>query len=330
MGHSRPVRQVKHNFDGDLLFSCSDDSLICMYDTFQCARTGTFTNDSACLSFDVTTDSKYLIGASTVTGANIFDVKTGKKLAKVEVPGNFSYHVSLAYGDKQFFVMYRKDKIIYLRLFDVANCLKAAETGDTPKVVKEIKCRPDTHYTHAVWGALNKTIYLSTNTGVLNTVDVASGTFLKNEQVHKQEIFKLFLTHDYTMLFTASRDGTSKLLHPETFEVIREYHYGGKPCRMVTVSPLFDDQDIQKFHCIMAGGIDAKDAAETSGGSTGGFEIQVHSIIFNEKLGEVHGSFGPVHALDFSPDGQSFASGGEDGYVRYHRMPPEYFTKRFD
>lgn len=53
---------------------------------------------------------------------------------------------------------------------------------------------------------------------------------------------------------------------------------------------------------MFAGGIDAKDAAETAE-STGGFEIQLHSIIFNEKLGEIHGSFGPVHALDFSPDG---------------------------
>jgi WD40 repeat protein len=32
-GHSRPVHDVKHNYDGDLLFTSSDDGTICMYDT---------------------------------------------------------------------------------------------------------------------------------------------------------------------------------------------------------------------------------------------------------------------------------------------------------
>lgn len=30
-GHERPVRMVKYNHDGDLLFSCSDDGYIAVY-----------------------------------------------------------------------------------------------------------------------------------------------------------------------------------------------------------------------------------------------------------------------------------------------------------
>ena len=48
------------------------------------------------------------------------------------------------------------------------------------------------------------------------------------------------MSHDHTMLFTASRDTTSKLLHPETFEEIRSYNFNDKICRAVSVSPLFD------------------------------------------------------------------------------------------
>ena len=141
----------------------------------------------------------------------------------------------------------------------------------------------------------------------------------------------MYLTHDYTMLFTASKDGTSKLLNPETFEEIRTFTFGANPCRAVAVSPLFDDQDIQKFHCCIAGGVDAVEAAFTEASKDkGGFDLQLHSIIFNEKLAEIDGSFGPVFTIDFSPDGQCIASGGQDGYVRYHRLPPEYFTKKFD
>jgi len=32
-GHSRPVRKVMFNYDGDLLFTCSDDGKVCMYNT---------------------------------------------------------------------------------------------------------------------------------------------------------------------------------------------------------------------------------------------------------------------------------------------------------
>lgn len=329
MGHSRPVRQVKHNFDGDLLFTCSDDKTICMYDTFQCARAGVFYNEDACTSIDITVDSKYLIACATTIGANIFEVGTGKKLATVNVPGNFAYQVGLSFGDKQFFIMYREMKTICLKIFDLQQVLAAAANGEQPKEVRTIMGNTDTYYTHAVWGALNKTIYWATQHGKMLAIDVNSGKALKELQAHRTEIFKMHLTHDFTMLFTASRDGTARLWNPETFEEIRSYNYGNKPVRAVTASPLHDDQDIQKFHIIFAGGIDAKDAAETAD-ATGGFEVQLHSIIYNEKLGEVHGSFGPVHSLDFSPDGQCFASGGEDGYVRYHRFPPEYFTRKFD
>ena len=58
--------------------------------------------------------------------------------------------------------------------------------------------------------------------------------------------------------------------------------------------------------------------------------MKMFSVIFGDKLAEVGGHFGPVHSIDFSPDGYAFASGAEDGYVHYHRFPPEYFTKKFE
>jgi len=176
---------------------------------------------------------------------------------------------------------------------------------------------------------LNKTLYVGTKTGKLQIIDVGSGTCLKDVQIHQYEIYQLTMSHDFTMLFTGSRDGTSKLLHPETFEEIRQYSFGGKPCRTVAVSPLHDSNDFQKFHILMGGGQDARDVALTDEGA-GGFEIRLQSVIFSENLANITGHFGPVHSLDFSPDGFAFASGGEDGYVHYHRFPPEYFTSDFE
>ena len=59
-------------------------------------------------------------------------------------------------------------------------------------------------------------------------------------------------------------------------------------------------------------------------------QIGKYSIIFNQQLAEITGHFGTVHSVDFSPDGLAFASGAEDGYVHYHKFPPEYFTKKFE
>ena len=104
-GHSRPVRKVIHNEDGDLLFSCSDDGKVAMYDTFQCVRSGLFDVGSACVSIDVTRDSKYLL-ATSIEGVLIFNVNDGSVAAKLPLEGNIKVQVKLAYGDKQFLVIF--------------------------------------------------------------------------------------------------------------------------------------------------------------------------------------------------------------------------------
>lgn len=74
-----------------------------------------------------------------------------------------------------------------------------------------------------MWGPLNKSIFVSTDKGRVIQIDTASGKLIKEKTVHMNEIFKLHITHDYTMLMTCSRDGYVKLLHPETFEEVRKY-----------------------------------------------------------------------------------------------------------
>ena len=86
-GHSRPVRKVLYNYDGDLLFTCSDDGKVCMYNTYDCARIGVFNINEACKSIDVSKDSKWLLAAATTYGVHIFSTNDGELKAKVEVPG---------------------------------------------------------------------------------------------------------------------------------------------------------------------------------------------------------------------------------------------------
>jgi WD40 repeat protein len=54
-----------------------------------------------------------------------------------------------------------------------------------------------------------------------------------------------------------------------------------------------------------------------------------HSI-FEDEIARCKGHFGPINTLAWSPDGKSFASGGEDGYVRVHHLEQSYFDFQYD
>jgi len=94
----------------------------------------------------------------------------------------------------------------------------------------------------AVWGALNKCVYAVSTMGEIFQVE-ASGRYreINRKQVHKNEIFSIRFTNDFTMLVTCSRDSTAKLLHPHTLEEVRVFTYAdGMPCRTAMISPLFE------------------------------------------------------------------------------------------
>lgn len=76
-GHSKPVLKVQFNYDGDLLFTCSNDKTVCMYNTYLLERTGLFQINDSCKSMDVTKDSKILLATATTIGVKIFDVQNG-------------------------------------------------------------------------------------------------------------------------------------------------------------------------------------------------------------------------------------------------------------
>eukprot|EP01052_Picozoa_sp_SAG31_P036443 SAG31_NODE_4550_length_3145_cov_2.221274_3_plen_83_part_00 len=58
----------------------------------------------------------------------------------------------------------------------------------------------------------------------------------------------------------------------------------------------------------------------------GKFEIRIFHKIYEEELGTVKGHFGPVNTIAYSPDGKSYVSGGEEGFIRVNNMDDEYFT----
>jgi len=90
----------------------------------------------------------------------------------------------------------------------------------------------------------------------------------------------------------------------------------------VSISPARD-------HVILGGGQSAESVTTTRLDSSQ-FKVRFFHTIYETELGSVPGHFGPVNVLAFSPDGHSFASGGEDGFVRLHHFDDSYFESTSD
>ena len=86
-GHTRPVLKVQFNYDGDLLFTCSDDKTICMYNTYLLERVGLFQIGDSCKSMDITKDSKLLLATATTKGVKVFDTTNGDQRCTVAISG---------------------------------------------------------------------------------------------------------------------------------------------------------------------------------------------------------------------------------------------------
>ncbi len=76
---------------------------------------------------------------------------------------------------------------------------------------------------------------------------------------------------------------------------------------------------------VAVGGGQSADKVTTTAGRAGKFQSVFFHKIYETEVGSVRGHFGPINSIMFNPDGRSFTSGGEDGYVRIHHFDPEYF-----
>lgn len=185
-----------------------------------------------------------MIATATTKGVKVFDVSNGDLLAEISIPGMQVKQVELSYSDKQFLVLYEdKNRESHIRVFNLKDVLSHGKNlnAECPHVA-QIKGPKDHGINNCKWGSLDKTILYCTDKGRLLKYDLVDKSVVKVKDVHRNEIFTMTITKDFTMLFTCSRDGTCKLLHPETFDEVRSYAFNF-PCRNASVSPLYESED---------------------------------------------------------------------------------------
>lgn len=121
---------------------------------------------------------------------------------------------------------------------------------------------------------------------------------------------------DRTYFITASKDKTSKIISARDLSLLKTY-IADTPLNSAAMTP-------KKDFVVLGGGQAAIDVTTTSS-RQGKFEARFYHKIFEDEIGRVKGHFGPLNTVATDPQGRSYASGGEDGYVRIHHFDKSYF-----
>ncbi|CAI7779463.1 unnamed protein product [Closterium sp. NIES-54] len=181
---------------------------------------------------------------------------------------------------------------------------------------------PQGRIMRCVWGPLNQTLIGAGEDCIIRMWDAETGKLLREtepEVAHSKTVTSLSKSADGSHFITGSLDKCAKLWDTRTLRLLKTYQTE-RPINAADISPLFD-------HVVLGGGQDAASVTTTSS-RAGKFEAVFYHKVLEEEIGRVKGHFGPLNALAFGPDGRSFASGGEDGYVRLHHFDNDYFHIR--
>lgn len=318
-GHERPLTFLRYNRDGDLIFSCAKDLTPTVWFADNGERLGTYRgHNGAVWCCDVSRDSTRLITGCADTTVKIWTVKTAEQLYTFNFAAP-ARAVEFSIGDKLAVIttdpfMEQKPAIHVKRI--------AKDISEQTQESVLTLTGPQGRINRAVWGPLNRTIISAGEDTVIRIWDSETGALLKEsdkEDGHQKPVTSLSKSSDGSHFITGSADKSAKLWDSRTLTLLKTYRMEA-PVNACALSPLLD-------HVVIGGGQEASHVT-TTGHRAGKFEAKFFHKILEEEIGGVKGHFGPINALAFNPDGKSFVSGGEDGYVRLHHFDQDYFNIR--
>ncbi|KAG0672047.1 translation initiation factor eIF3 subunit [Kluyveromyces marxianus] len=323
-GHERPLTQVKFNRDGDLVFACSKDSVASIWYSINGERLGTLDDHSGTIwSIDVDENTTYCLTGGADFCFKIWEIATGVAVHSVSTRSPVIRVEFSPDGTKLLIVL---DAVMGHVGSIVVYSLIRNENGEIVKVNEEPEYEINTieeatKVFVASWSYNGKYIVAGHDDGQISTYNGESGEFIQVKKIHEKSIKDIQFSPDRTYFITSSRDSAACLIDVNTLDVLKTYK-ADCPLNSACITPL-------KEFVILGGGQDAKDVTTTSA-REGKFEARIYHKVFEDEIGRVKGHFGPLNYVAVSPTGTSYASGGEDGYIRLHHFDKSYFDFKYD
>ncbi|KAJ8866206.1 hypothetical protein PR048_033730, partial [Dryococelus australis] len=312
-GHERSITQIKYNREGDLLFSSAKDQCPNVWFSINGERLGTFDgHQGAVWAIDINWETTMFMSGAADQFLRIWDCATGKEVGNIRAQSsvrtcNFSYSANMA--------AYSTDK--QLRQQCEMNIIDVRTVDESIGALHLLCCRR------------------AASEGKACQADVAerenNGKILNMVKDHTGSINDMQMSKDGTMFITASKDKTAKLFDSDTLMCLKCYKTE-RPVNSAAISPILDHAGLSHcccFQVVVGGGQEAMDVTTTST-RIGKFDSRFFHLVFEEEFGRVKGHFGPINSVAFHPDGKSYSSGGEDGYIRIHNFDSSYFEFSFE
>jgi translation initiation factor 3 subunit I len=323
-GHERSITVVKYNHDGDLLFTASKDHVPSMWRAEDGERIGTFSGHKGTIwDLDVDRFSTRLLTASADASVNLWNLETG------EIIHSFKHHgpgrgVAWADGGEMFATI--NDPFVehnaQISIYDAPIGAEPGSLSDIPKLEIDLPKMSDGKVvkpTNIFWLNLNEALFVTFDNGAIRLYDPVNGEEMEEFFPHEKKINRVSFNLDKTVFITSSDDFTSKL-----YDVVDLHHLK----TYTTDRPVNDAvMSETKDHILLGGGQDAMSVTTTSG-KVGKFETRFFHLVYEEEFGAVKGHFGPINALAIAPNGLSYASGAEDGYIRLHFFDKSYLDMK--
>ncbi|KAL7900946.1 WD40 repeat-like protein [Trichoderma sp. SZMC 28014] len=320
-GHERALTQIKYNLDGDLIFSVAKDQHICVWFSHNGERLGTYHGHvGAIWTVDVDPTSTMIASGSADNTIRLWEVKTGKCLKTWEFPTAVKRVEFNEDGTKLLGVTEKRmGYLSNIVVIDINPDINAEQTDERSLT---IVC-DESKATVAGWSQASQYIIAGHEDGSVSQYDAKTGELLDKVTAHELDkpIVDLQWSPDRTYFITACRDKTAKLISARDLTTLKTYP-ADTPLNSATITP-------KKDFVILGGGQAAMEVTTTSG-RQGRFEARFYHKVFEDEIGRVRGHFGPLNTVAADPTGRSYASGGEDGYVRVHHFDKGYFDFNYE
>ena len=209
-----------------------------------------------------------------------------------------------------------------ISIYDVPEDEDPDDYSDTPRLEIPLPKNPDgkrVNPTNVTFLNLNEALFVTFDNGAIRLYDPISGEEIEEIFPHEKKINHVSFNLEKTLFITASADFSSKLYDIVDLEHLKTY----KTDRPVNDAVISETKD----HILIGGGQDAM-SVTTTAGKVGKFETRFFHLVYEEEFGVVKGHFGPINALAINPNGRSYASGAEDGYVRLHFFDKSYLDMK--